>query len=166
MPLIAGEILGLNETQMENAVGISRSCHAVLGILDAPAEEYTMAKNIRFPLMAYSGILTALLALKGFTGPTTIIEGHDGFAESIMGGEYDLSKVVPLLGKFAIREICIKSIIADFSSHGHLTATLKLVREHDLKPEDIVEVQITTSKRCAEHTGDPVKKSPQRKSCL
>jgi len=163
MPLIAGKMLGLNENQMENAVGISGSCHAVLGILDTPAEEYTMTKNIRFPMMAYSGILAAMLAQKGFTGPTTIIEGHDGFVETIMGGEYDLSKIVPRKGKFAIRETCIKSIIADFSSHGHLTATLNLVKENDIKPEDVAEVRITTSKRCAEHTGDPVKKYPKNK---
>ena len=163
MPLVAGKLLGLNETQMENAVGICGSCHAVLGILDTPAEEYTMTKNIRFPTMAYAGIMAAMLAQKGFTGPTTIIEGHDGFAEAIMKGEYDLNKVVPKKGKFAIRETCIKSIIADFSSHGHLTATLKLAREYDIKPEDIAEVRITTSKRCAEHTGDPIKKYPKNK---
>jgi 2-methylcitrate dehydratase len=163
MPLIAGKILGLNEIQMENAVGICGSCHAVLGILDTPAEEYTMTKNIRFPTMAYAGIMAALLAQKGFTGPTTIIEGHDGFAHSIMNGEYDLSQVVPRQGKFSIRETCLKSIIADFSSHGHLTATLKIVRENDLKPKDIAEIRITTSKRCAEHTGHPVKKYPRNK---
>jgi hypothetical protein len=47
---------------MENAVGICASCHSVMGILDAPGEEYTMAKNIRFPTMSYGGILAALLA--------------------------------------------------------------------------------------------------------
>lgn len=163
MPVIAGKMLGLSEKEIENAVGICGSCHAVLGILDTPAEEYTMTKNIRFPTMAYGGILAAFLAQKGFTGPTTIIEGHDGFAETIMKGEYDLTKVVPMKGKFAIRETCIKSIIADFSSHGHLTATLTLVKEHNIKPDDVVEIRITTSKRCAEHTGDPVKKYPKNK---
>ena len=163
MPLIAGKILRLNEAQMENAVGISGSCHAVLGILDTPAEEYTMTKNLRFPTMSYGGIMAALLARKGFTGPTTIIEGHDGFAEAIMKGDYDLSRIVPEKDKFSIRETCIKSIIADFSSHGHLMATLKLARENDLRPEDIAEIRITTSKRCAEHTGDPVKKYPKNK---
>jgi 2-methylcitrate dehydratase len=163
MPVIAGKILGLTEDQMENAVGISGSCHAVLGILDTPAEEYTMTKNIRFPTMSYAGILAAMLARKGFTGPTTIIEGHDGFAKAILQGDYDLSRVVPKKGKFAIRETCIKSIIADFSSHGHLTATLTLAREHAVNPEDVVEIRITTSKRCAEHTGDPVKKYPKNK---
>jgi 2-methylcitrate dehydratase len=163
MPLVAGKLLGLNESQMENAVGICGSCHAVLGILDAPAEEYTMTKNIRFPVMAYAGIMAAMLALKGFTGPTTVIEGDGGFVQAIMKGDYDLNKVVPKKGKFAIRETCIKSIIADFSTHGHLTATLKLAREYDIKPEDIAEIRITTSRRCAEHTGDPIKKYPKNK---
>lgn len=163
MPLVAGKILGLNEDQMENAVGISGSCHAILGILDAPAEEYTMTKNIRFPTMAYSGILAAMLAQKGFTGPTTVIEGHDGFVEVIMQGEYDLDKLTSTERRFAIRDTCIKSIIADYSSHGHLSATLTLVREHDIKPEDVVEVRIRTSTRCARHTGDPVKKYPKNK---
>ena len=163
MPLVAGKILGLTEDQMQNAVGISGSCHAVFGILDTPAEEYTMTKNIRFPMMSYAGILAAMLAQKDFTGPASMIEGHDGFVEVIMEGNYDLDKLLRFKGKFAIRETCVKSIIADFSSHGHLTATLTLAREHDIKPEDVIEVRITTSKRCAEHTGDPVKKYPKNK---
>jgi 2-methylcitrate dehydratase len=163
MPLVAGKLLGLDASQMENAVGICGSCHAVLGILDAPAEEYTMTKNIRFPVMAYAGMMAAMLALKGFTGPTTVIEGDGGFVQAIMKGDYDLNKVVPKKGKFAIRETCIKSIIADFSTHGHLTATLKLAREYDIKPEDIAEIRITTSRRCAEHTGNPIKKYPKNK---
>ncbi|MFZ0448728.1 MAG: MmgE/PrpD family protein [Desulfatiglandaceae bacterium] len=163
MPLVAGYILGLTEEQMESAVGIAGSCHAVLGILDTPAEEYTMTKNIRFPSMSYAGIMAALLAQKGFTGPSGMIEGHDGFVEVIMGGQYDIDNLLSFRDRFAVRETCIKSIIADFSSHGHLTATLTLTRRHDIKPEDVEEVKIITSKRCAEHTGDPVKKYPQNK---
>jgi len=163
MPLIAGKILGLTDDQMQNAVGISGSCHAVFGILDTPAEEYTMTKNIRFPMMSYAGILAAMFAQKGFTGPAGMIEGNDGFVETIMDGNYDLDTLLRFKYKFAIRETCIKSIIADFSAHGHLTATLTLAREHDINPEDVIEVRITTSKRCAEHTGDPVKKYPKNK---
>jgi 2-methylcitrate dehydratase len=148
---------------MESAVGIAGSCHAVFGILDTPAEEYTMTKNIRFPMMSYAAIMAAMLAGKGFTGPAGMIEGHDGFVHSIMDGEYEVERLLDFKGKFAIRETCIKSIIADFSSHGHLTATLTLAREHDIKPEQVAEIRITTSKRCAEHTGDPVKKYPKNK---
>lgn len=163
MPIVAGKILGLTDDQMQNAVGISGSTHAVFGILDTPAEEYTMTKNIRFPMMSYAGILAAMLAQKGFTGPAGMIEGNDGFAEVIMDGNYNLNTLLGFRGKFAIRETCIKSIIADFSAHGHLTATLTLARENNINPEDVKEVIITTSKRCAEHTGDPVKKYPKNK---
>jgi 2-methylcitrate dehydratase len=163
MPLVAGKILGLTEGQMESAVGIAGSCHAVFGILDTPAEEYTMTKNIRFPMMSYAAIMAAMLAGKGFTGPAGMIEGHDGFVHSVMDGEYDVERLLDFKGKFAIRETCIKSIIADFSSHGHLTATLTIAREYDIKPEQVAEIRITTSKRCAEHTGDPVKKYPKNK---
>jgi 2-methylcitrate dehydratase len=74
-----------------------------------------------------------------------------------------VSRLLAFKGKYAIREACIKSIIADFSSHGHLTATLNLARQHDIQPEDVKSIRITTSKRCAEHTGDPVKKYPKNK---
>jgi len=163
VPLVAGKILGLNQAQMENAVGISGSCHAVLGILDTPAEEYTMTKNLRFPSMAYGGILAAMLAQKGLTGPARIIEGHDGFVEVIMKGNYDLNKLTDTKTRFTILDTAIKPIIASYSAQGHLMATLTLVREYDIKPEDVAEVRVKTGARCARHTGDPVKKYPKNK---
>jgi 2-methylcitrate dehydratase len=68
MPLVAGKILGLNESQLANAMGISGSCHAVLGILDAEAEAYTMTKNLRFASMAHAGILSGRAAPEGKQG--------------------------------------------------------------------------------------------------
>ncbi|MFP4037469.1 MAG: MmgE/PrpD family protein, partial [Desulfobacteraceae bacterium] len=150
MPLVAGHMLGLKPDQMVNAVGIAGSCHSVLGILDTPAEEYTMTKNIRFPTMAQAGLQAALLAGKGFTGPQGMIDGHDGLIEVIMRGDYDLEKLRSARRKWSIMDTCIKTIIADFSSHGHLTATLNLAREHDIRPEEVEHIRIRTSKRCAE----------------
>ncbi len=163
MPLVMGRMLGLEAEQIQNAVGVAGSCHAVYGILDAPGEEYTNAKNIRFPTMAQASLTACALARKGFTGPARMIEGRDGFVEAVMGGDYDIARLKAFKKKWAIRATCLKSIIADFSSHGHLTATLALVREHDIKPEEVARVEITTSQRCAEHTGDAVKKHPRNK---
>ncbi len=163
VPILAGKLLGLKEEQIENAVGISGSCNAVLGILDSAEEEYTMTKNIRFPGMASNGIIAALLAQKGFTGPSRVIEGQSGFIEAIMSGDYDLKQLTNFKGKYTIRDSCIKSVIADFSSHGHITATKALAKTYDIKPEDVEEIKITTSVRCAEHTGDDAKKYPTNK---
>lgn len=163
MPLVLGRMMGLTPDQMAAAVGIAGSCQAVFGILDTPAEEYTHTKNIRFPTMAQAAVQAVLLAKRGFTGPKGMIDGHDGLIQVMMGGDYDLDRLLAIRDKNAILKTCIKTIIADFSSHGHLTATLNLVREHDLKPEEVERIRITTSKRCAEHTGDPVKKYPKNK---
>ena len=51
MPSLAGKLLGLNETKIENAVGIKGNCSAVLGILDTLGEKYTMTKKIQFQIM-------------------------------------------------------------------------------------------------------------------
>jgi 2-methylcitrate dehydratase len=144
-------------------VGISGSTHAVLGILDAAGEEYTMTKNMRFPAMAYGGIFAAMLARHGFTGPERVIEGHDGFIATFLSGDYEAGKLTDSARRYTIMETCIKSIIADYSAHGHLSATLRLVREHDIKPQDVAQVRITASTRCARHTGDPAKKYPHNK---
>jgi len=58
-----------------------------------PAEEYTMTKNIRFPMMSYAAIMAAMLAGKGFTA-CSMIEGHDGFVHSIMDDEYDVERLL------------------------------------------------------------------------
>lgn len=163
MPLVLGKLMGLTEEQMVHAVGISGSHNQILGILDAAAEEYTMTKNLRFPLATCGGILADLLAQKGFTGPPRVIEGHGGFIEAVLGGDYDVDKLVSNREKFSILNTAIKSVTADFTMHGHLTATLTLVKEHNIKPEDVASVRVTTSSRCAWHTADPVKRYPKNK---
>jgi 2-methylcitrate dehydratase len=163
MPLIAARILGLNVQEAVNAVGICGSTHAVLGILDASGEQYTMAKNLRFPAMAYGGILAAMMARKGFTGPENILEGQDGFIATFLSGEYEPKKLVDQERRYTIMEACIKSIISDYSAQGHLSATLQLLKDNDIRPEDVAEVKITASTRCARHTGDPAKKYPNNK---
>jgi len=163
MPFVAGRILGLDAGQVVNAAGISGSTHAVLGILDASGEEYTMTKNLRFPAMAYGGILAAMMARQGFTGPENVFEGHDGFIATVLSGEYEPLRLVDPGRRYTVMEACIKSIISDYSAQGHLSATLQLVKENDIRPEDVAAVRIAASTRCARHTGDPAKKYPVNK---
>jgi 2-methylcitrate dehydratase len=161
--LIVGKLLGLNEEQMENAVGIAGSHDMVLGILDAPGEVYTMAKNSRFPFTAHSGIMGALLAQQGFTGPARVLEGNRGFVQTVMKGEFDLERLVQGDGSFRILDTSYKLITADYTTHGHLTATLTLVKENDIKPEDIAQVKLRASTRDVDHTGDWAKRYPTNK---
>ncbi|MDZ4230591.1 MAG: MmgE/PrpD family protein [Dehalococcoidales bacterium] len=163
MPAVAGKILGLNADQIENAIGVS-GCHGmVLGILDSASEEYTMAKNMRFPLTARDGILAALLAQRGFTGPTRVMEGENGFIESVMDGDFDVDKLTDFGGRFRILDTEFKAWAACGTLQGHLNATLNLVEEHGINPEDVAQVRIWAGTRSVEHTGDPVKRYPKNK---
>ncbi len=163
MPVLAGKILGLNAGQVENAIGIS-GCHGmVLGILDSAKEEYSMSKNIRFPSTAQGGILAAMMAQKGFTGPTRVIEGEYGFIDSVMDGDFDVEKLTDFSNGFRILDTEFKAWAACGTIQGHLNATLNLVNEHDIKPENVAQVRIWAGTRSVQHTGDPIKRYPKNK---
>jgi 2-methylcitrate dehydratase len=163
MPIVTGRLLGLSEEQIEHAIGISGSHNLVLGILDATGEEYNMTKNLRFPRTAYGGLMATLLARRGFTGPRRVIEGNKGFVKSVMRGDFDIEKLTEPIGRFKILDTMYKYVAADATTHGHVTATLQMVKEHKIKPQDVVEVRIKAGTRCIEHTGDPVKRYPTNK---
>lgn len=163
MPAVAGKLIGLNEAQMEHAIGISGSHNMILGILDAPGEEYNMTKNLRFPRTAYGAVMAAFMAQKGFTGPTRVIEGNKGFVQTVMGGDFNTRMLTRSAKKFKILDTIYKSAIGDATTQGHLTATLQLVKEHNIKPEAVDAVRITAGSRSTEHTGDEVKRFPKNK---
>lgn len=163
MPVVAGKILGLNHDQMTNAIGISGSHNMVLGILDAPGEEYSMTKNLRFPRTAHGGIMAALLAQKGFTGPVRVIEGNRGFVQAVMGGHYDVNKLDQGGEHFKIMDVEFKSFCSTRAMQGHLSATMSLIKQYNIKPEDVEQIRIWAGARDVEHTGDEAKRYPKNK---
>lgn len=72
----------------------------------------------------------------------------------------NLARLVDFSG-WRILKVRHKFVPANGSSQGHLEATLALVRENDLRPEDIVSVRIQTSGREANHTTTLSKKYPR-----
>lgn len=162
VPPVVGKLLGLNADEIENAIGIAGSHTMLLGIVDAPKEEYTMTKNLRFPFGAHAGIMAALLAEKGFTGPKRVIEGQRGVVESVLQGEFDFEKATDFKG-FKIMETAFKPFTADVTTHGHLSATLHLVKEHNIKPGDVSQIRVWATTRDVEHTGQAAKRYPKNK---
>ena len=161
-PLVAGRLMKLNVSQMENAFGISGCRDMILDILDASSEIYTMAKNMRYPYSGHNGIMATMLAKKGFTGPIRVLEGSKGFNEVVLNGDLDYSELTKE-GGFNILENTYKPIVSNRSSQGHLSATLENVIKYDIKPEDVDRVEVFSTARVAEHTGDPAKKYPNNK---
>ncbi|MDD5701005.1 MAG: MmgE/PrpD family protein [Dehalococcoidales bacterium] len=160
MPPALGKMMGLTERQIANAIGICASHALPLGILDTNREENTMSKNLRFGWVCHDAILACLLARQGFTGPVRILEGEDGLQEVIMKGTMDLEKAVDFSG-WRILDTRYKNLCANGTSFGHISATLSIVKENDLRPEDIASVRIRTGLRESRHTGSLVRKYPR-----
>jgi len=163
MPLVLGSMLGLSEAQLEHAIGINGSHNMILGILDASGEEYSMTKNLRFPRAAHSALISVLMAKRGYTGPTRVLEGNKGFIDVVMRGDFDARSLTEPVGRFKILDTIYKAVAADASTHGHVNATLDLVKEFNIQPEDVEQVVVKAGSRCVEHTGDMVKKYPRTK---
>ncbi len=146
MALMAGRLIGLNEEQMANALAFAGCFTQELGILSSSNEEITMARNLRFPYGAHNGIIGALLAQKGFKGPLNVFEGHHGINEVVAGGEMDLLEKLRQPRKdWTILNTWVKNFAAAGMVQGLIEATLSLVKEHDIKAEDVAAVRIKTT---------------------
>ncbi|MFC1815654.1 MmgE/PrpD family protein [Thermodesulfobacteriota bacterium] len=160
VPPALGKLMGLNETQIANAIGICASQSLPLGILDADREENVMTKNLRFGFVSYNAILSCMLAKKGFTGPVRVVEGDSGLCQAIFQGKMDLERFVEFSG-WRMLQTRHKSMCANAGSQGHISATLSIVKEQDLMPEEIAEVKIKTTIRESQHTTTFAKKYPR-----
>jgi 2-methylcitrate dehydratase len=154
MPPVLGRLLGLNSEQITNAIGIAGSRSFLLGIMDAAEEENTLAKNIRFPFTAHMALISTYMAGKGMTGPRRVIEGKAGFKQSFYC-DLDLKKICAFDDGWMIMKAGTKAFCCCYSTHGHLRATVDLVKEIDLKPEQVEAIKIVTNPRSKWHTGNP-----------
>ena len=146
MPPALGRLMGLNEDQIADAIGICASHSLPLGLLDAHREENSMAKNLRFGSVCNDAILSCTLAKQGFTGPIRVVEGEGGIRQVIYENQMDLDRLVDFSG-WRILNVRHKSLPANYVTQGHVALTLAIVKEQDLKPEDIASVKITAGSR-------------------
>jgi len=160
-PIVAGRMLGLSWEQIQHAIGISASRHASFGA--AVAGKLTMMKNTVDPMATQSGVLAALLAEKGYTGPEHIIDGKEGLVHC-MGPEWKLEILTEGLGESWRIERCgMKAFPTEALTHAPISATLGLVIENDLAPEDVEKILIRSLARSADILADPTKYDPRNK---
>ncbi len=160
-PIVAGRMLGLTPEQIQHAIGISGSRHATLGAVTAG--KLTMMKNTVDPMATQSGVLAALLAEKGYSGPEHVIDGKEGLAHCLEP-EWKLEILTDGLGEsWRILRCGMKAFPTEALTHAPISATLELVKENDLAPEQVQEVHIRSLARAADILADPSKYDPRTK---
>jgi 2-methylcitrate dehydratase PrpD len=109
------------------------------------------------------GIISALMAQKGFNGPPAIIEGEDGFLQAYSyNREYDTSWITERLGEtWAFVKTSIKVYPCCRYSAGHLDACLEIARRYHPDPEKRVRIFIRSSEYTIKLLARPRKMDPQ-----
>ncbi len=135
----AAKLLRLSEEQMLSAIGIAGSMAA--GSLEFLADG-AWTKRLHPGLAAQNGILAARLAAEGFRGPTTILEGRNGFLQ----GYSRKSKpklVTQRLGKsFEIVRTSIKPHACCRYMQATIDGLIELASTHNIDPNDVQRVEV------------------------
>jgi 2-methylcitrate dehydratase PrpD len=129
----AGKLLGLNATQLANALGVAGTQAAGL-----TASFGTMAKPFHPGKAAMNGVLSAMLAREGFTGGTQVIDGPGGLPQTYLGVD-DMSAAGEDLGKrWEILENSTKFYAACHLTHASVDAA-RALREQVAPVADAIE---------------------------
>src|SRR5437879_13405352 len=92
-----------------------------------------MMKNTVDPMATQSGVLAALLAEKGYTGPEHVVDGKEGLAHCL-GPEWKLNVLTDGLGdSWRITQCGMKAFPTEALTHTPISAVLDLVKQNDLQ---------------------------------
>ena len=131
--ITAAKLLCLDETQINNAIGIAWFFPPV-----SPEFVYrnTCWRGIGLFNLGHCqlGIQAALLAQKGFNGPTDVFD-KEFF--------YDLGRLVssPSPYYYPANELHLKTWITTQLNHQGIQAALEIIKEEEIKPDEIEEIK-------------------------
>ncbi len=132
-------LLGLNVDQTQHALG--------LAFLQASGTQQaniqpSLSKRMLAAFAARAGVQSALLAQRGITAPPDVIEGKFGFYALYQPG--DAEALMHELGKrFDNDQASIKLYPSCGCNHTAIDATLQLLRQYNLKPDDVLSIEAT-----------------------
>ena len=138
----AAVLLGLNFEQTISALGSAGTQAA--GLWEFLGDG-AMSKQLHPAKAAMNGVLSALLAQRGFTAAKKILEGEKGFFHAT-APQYDLRKLVdglqPKMSAYKISQVSFKQHACCRHTHSAIDATLNLVDECHFRPEDINRITV------------------------
>jgi 2-methylcitrate dehydratase PrpD len=135
----AAKLLTLTPPQLAHALGIAASMSSGIRVNFG-----SMTKPLHAGRAAENGVNAAELASLGFTAGDEPLDGEWGFFQ-VLGGGADLPRILPMLGNpFSIvgPGVSVKPYPCGSLGHPTMDAMLKLVTDHDVKPEQIGRVRV------------------------
>ena len=137
--LTAAKILGLDREAMTNALGIAGSQAA--GSMEFLSDG-SFTKRLHAGWAAHSGLIAALLAREGFTGPGTIIEGRYGFLRSYSPNSDPSSLFENWGDPYRVMKTSIKPHACCRYKQGPIDGILEIMHQNNLNPREIEAVKL------------------------
>jgi 2-methylcitrate dehydratase PrpD len=114
-----------------------------------------MCKPLHAGKAAMDGLLSALLAEKGFTSSTHMLEGEQGFSK-VFSTRMEPSKALERLGEdYSIREVIFKRHASCFQTHPAIDGILALKEEKGLEADQVDSVRLQVFPVTCDIAGKP-----------
>jgi 2-methylcitrate dehydratase PrpD len=135
----AAKLMRLRPDVVGHAIGIAASLASGIRVNFG-----SMTKPLHVGRAAENGVFAAQLAAKGFTAGADALDGPWGFFR-VLGGGADAEKIVPALGRphtIVDPGVSVKPYPCGVLGHPSMDAMLKLVVDHDVKPDQIRRIRL------------------------
>ena len=136
--------LSFDAHQMVNAIGIAVSHGG--GILEFHREG-AMTKRLHLGRGSQLGVESALLARRGFTGPSTALEGEHGFLNVYSPAPQPEELLRDLGTEYRMLGITIKAFPCHVSFHAVIDALVRFKEEHAIDPDTITDIEVVSQNR-------------------
>ena len=161
--IAAAKILGLSNKAMGYALGIAGSQAA--GSMEFLTDG-TMTKRLHPGWAAHSGVMAALMAREGFSGPETVLEGRFGFLHAY-SPDSKIEKLLDTWGApFQVMRASIKPHACCRYMQGPIDGIIQLMKKHDLKEKNIKKVTLGILKTGFPLVVDPLQTKMNPKSIV
>ena len=139
-----GKLLGFDHDTHTRAFGIAGS-HC--GGLVEYAWEGSMTKRLHLGRAAQLGLESALLAEKGFTGPSTIIEGKYGYLNAFSPSP-KIEKLLDGIGEtWLLETLNIKAYPVHMTTQAIVTAVQAFKQANQFDPNDVEKIHVRGPQR-------------------
>lgn len=138
---IACKLMKLGDAQISNAFGIA--LNQLAGTMDIVWDK-VMTFKLNMALAAKTGIFSAEMAARGFTGQKDAFLGRYGYFKQYCS-EPDTSNFTKDLGKRFYGDCIIKPYSACRATHSSIGSALEVSAQRDIDPEQVSEVTVNVS---------------------
>jgi 2-methylcitrate dehydratase PrpD len=141
----AGKLYGLTEDQLVHAFGLCGS--QASGVIEYLADG-SWTKRLHPGWAAHGGIVAAHLALEGFRGPETVLEGQHGLYAAFAGG-HDPARLDELMGSLGrvweLDQLTFKPYPCGSIAQPYMDCARRLRDQHGIRPAAIEAIRCRTA---------------------